>query len=166
MTKSALFVLAAVAAIAVLAMSACGGAKVQPPTTADGKPLTLVLLVDRGLEGKTPDEQIQLDQLGDFHQINLIAALKDAGYNASLIASAAEFKPAAALYLLKVAVVKYNPDAASLDVHYELYSTDPAAPFYAKDHGRASGVDWPKLVRVVDSEMIADVTNQLAAQPK
>jgi len=165
MSKKSILVYLAVAALAALVFSACGGGQ-KAPTTADGKPLTLVVLMDRGLDGKTPDEQNQLNQLGDFHETNLIAALKDRGYNASLITSAAEYKPAAGLYLLKVQVVKYNPGAASLDVHYELYSTDPAAPFYAKDGGRASSIDWPKLTRTVDAEMIADVTSQLAAQPK
>jgi hypothetical protein len=177
MLKKSILALA-VTLIAALALSACGGGQ-KAPTMADGKPLTLVVLVDRGLDGKTPDEQNQLNQLGDFHQTNLIAALKDKGYNASLINSAAEYQPAAGVYLLKVVVVKYNPGSkaarmmvgfgagsTSLDVHYELFSTDPATPFYAKDHGRASSVDWPKLVRVVDSEMIEDVTTQLAAQPK
>jgi hypothetical protein len=138
-----------------------------------------VVLVDRGLDGKTPEEQNQLNQLGEFQQTNLIAALKNAGYNASVITSAAEFQPSEGLYMLKVTVTKYNPGSkaarmmvgfgagtTSLDLHYELFSTDPAKPMYAKDHGRASSVDWPKLVRTVDSEMIADVTNQLAAKPK
>jgi hypothetical protein len=178
MSKKAVFLFAALAALAALAVSACGGGP-KAPTTPDGKPLTLVVLVDRGLDGKTPDQQNQLNQLGDFQQTNLIAALKDAGYNASLINSAGEYQPSAGLYLLKVTVVKYNPGSkaarmmvgfgagsTSLDLHYELYSTDPAAPFYSKDHGRASSVDWPKLVRTVDSEMITDITNQLAAQPK
>ena len=179
MTKKTLFALLTLVALAALALSACGGRAPKAPTTPDGKPLTLVVLMDRGLEGKTPDEQNQLNQLGDFHQTNLIAALKDAGYNASLITTTAEFQPAEGLFLLKVAVVKYNPGAkaarmmvgfgagsTSLDIHYELFSADPAAPFYAKDHGRASSVDWPRLVRVVDSEMIVDINNQLAAQPK
>ena len=178
MTKKTLFALLTLVALAALALSACGGRAPKAPTTPDGKPLTLVVLMDRGLEGKTPDEQNQLNQLGDFHQTNLIAALKDAGYNASLITTAAEFQPSEGLYLLKVAVVKYSQgsedagktgtgaSSTSLDVHYELYSTDPAAPFYAKDHGGVSSEDWPKLVRTVDLEMIADVGSQLAAQPK
>jgi hypothetical protein len=177
MSKKSILALVSVLALA-LVVSACGGG-VKAPTMADGKPLTLVVLMDRGLEGKTPDEQNQLNQLGDFHQNDLVNALKDAGYNASLIGSAAEFTPAAGVYMLKVAVVKYNPGSkaarmmvgfgagtTSLDVRYELFSTDPAAPFYAKDHGRASSVDWPKLVHVVDSDLVNDVTTQLAAQPK
>lgn len=178
MTKKTLFALLTLISLAAAAVFACGGGAPKAPTTPDGKPITFVVLMDRGLEGKTPDEQAHLDQLGEFHQTNIIAALKDAGYNASLITTAAEFQPSEGLYLLKVAVVKYNQgsedagktgtgaSSTSLDVHYELYSTDPAAPFYAKDHGRASSVDWPRLVRVVDSEMIVDINSQLAAQPK
>ncbi len=161
-----------VIALTALCFLSCGSS-VQAPKAPDGGPLTMVLAFDRGLEGKTQDQQNQLNQVGDFMEPNLIQWLRDAGYATEIVPGKEAFTPAPGKYLLAVKIVNYNPGSkaarmlvgfgagsGSLDVRYELMA-DPTQPIHAKEHGRASSRDWKPVCRRVNKDIVEDITNKL-----
>lgn len=152
------------------------GPSLKAPTTPDGQPTTIALLLERGLDDKTEDQIEQLNQLGDYMQSDLVNVLKNTGYNVEVVTEEQPFAPAPGKYLMTVEFVKYNPGSkaarimvgygagtCSLDLHYELKG-DTEEPLISKDHGRASSDDWDKIARRLNKEMVEDVTITLNAQ--
>ncbi|MFT3870300.1 MAG: DUF4410 domain-containing protein [Nibricoccus sp.] len=134
------------------------------------------VVIDRGLEGKTQDEQNQLNQVGERLEAYVIEIFKDNGVTATMIPSRDKFDPAVAPYLLIVKMVRYNAGskatrmvvgfgagAASLDIHYELFGAEKD-PLLTKDHGRGSSRDWTYVCRTLGKDIYKDVDAAISAK--
>lgn len=171
MSKPKWIVVVAMLAV-VAAAGGCGGS-LQAPRAPDGGPVGIDLLVDLALEGKDPDRQNQLQQIGDFMEPDITNRLRDTGYEVTAVGAAAEYVPAPGRYLLKIVVVDYNPGSkaarmlvgfgagsASLDIHYELVGEAPT-PIVSRDDGRASSKDWTNVIRRLDKDIVIHITDVL-----
>lgn len=154
-------------------IAVCCGPSIRAPKLGGGRKVLLQVYVDRGLEGKTPDQQNQHNQLGEYMELNLREMAADFGYETQQIASPDAFTPGDATYLLSIKVVNYNPGSkaarllvgfgagsASLDTHYDLIATDHQAIF-SKDHGRASSKDWRNICRRLNKDMLIAISEKL-----
>ncbi len=130
---------------------------------------TVSVVFDRGLDGKTQDQQNQLNQVGERLEAYVLEIFGDNGVKAEKIASREVFDPAKTHYLLTIRMVNYNPGskaarmlvglgagATSLDIHYELFSADKTQ-LLAKDHGRGSSRDWTYVCRTLGKDIFKDV---------
>lgn len=168
---------ASVLAVALAAVAVLGcGPGFKAPAAPSGGPMTLSIAFDRGLDGKTEDEQNQLNQLGEWMENDLVRMAGQGGYDARLVGPGEQLELGPGHYLLTIAVVKYNPGSkaarmlvgfgagsASLDVHYELRGAG-AAPLLADDHGRASSKDWNYVARKVNQDIMIAATQAIEAQ--
>lgn len=134
------------------------------------------VVIDRGLEGKTQDEQNQLNQVGERLEAYVIEIFADNGVTATMIPSREKFDPATAQYLLTVKMVRYNAGskaarmlvgmgagATSLDIHCELFGTEKD-PLWAKDLGRGSSRDWTYLCRTLGKDIYKEVDAVISAK--
>ncbi len=97
------------------------------------------------------------------------------GYKVRLLGAADEFKQGQGEYLLDVRIVRYRSGskaarlvvgfgagAASLDIHYEF--TDPQGrKMVSKDDGVGTSLDWQRLARKLNENMLAAIQQSLAS---
>jgi len=151
---------------------ACGPTIVAPKAP-DGSQVEIVVYFDRGLAGKTEDQQTQLNQLSDWMENNLVEMYTDVGYAVQKITALEQYTPGPGRYLLTVATVNYNPGSkaarmlvgfgagsAALDTHYE-FKGENGKSMIAKDHGRPSGRDWKHIAKALNQDMLMEITRLL-----
>jgi hypothetical protein len=160
--------------IAVVCLGCGPGFKA--PAAPTGQAMTLSVVFDRGLDGRTEDQQNQLNQLGEWMENDLLRMARQGGYDARLIGPGDQLELGPGHYLLTVVFTDYNPGSkaarmlvgfgagsAALDVHFELRGAGEA-PLLVRDHGRASSKDWNYIARKVNQDMLIAVSDAIAAQ--
>ena len=139
--------------------------------------IVIAVLSDRGDPATMNEKQFAMrNQVGEWMEKDLLKLLSKAGYEARLIGKAEEFQPAAGQYLLKVAIVSYNPGskaarmmvgygagATSLDTRAELVD-QKGATLLTEEFGVGSSRDWHYSTRKVNEQTVAAVTNRLRQQ--
>ena len=88
----------------------CVPRAMKAPQAANGKPISLCLVMDRGIHAGMNDKaKEEYNTVGNFMAVDFIQMAKRAGYQASLLDDARNFHAAPSAYLLKVRIRKYNP---------------------------------------------------------
>ncbi len=164
--------------LTVVLLAAGCGSKIIAPTTPDGGRVSLAVYFDRGLEGKTEDQQNQLNQLGDWMEADLVRMYNQYGYKVEQITSPDQYTPTPGHYFLSVTTVNYNPGSkaarmmvgmgagsASLDTHYELKDQEGKV-LITKEHGRASSKNWTHIARQLNLDMLVEITPILGGEVK
>lgn len=161
--------------LAALVALGCGPG-FRAPAAPSGGSMTLSVVFDRGLDGKTEDQQNQLNQLGEWMEQDLLRMARQGGYDARLVGPGDQLELGPGHYLLHILFVNYNPGSkaarmlvgfgagsAALDIHYELRGAGQAVVL-AQDHGRASAKDWNYIARKVNQDVMIAVSDAIAAR--
>lgn len=158
--------------LGLLAWSACGG-RHAAPTMPNGKPLAVLVFMDRTLAPETPPEKAsQLQEVADFMEPDLLAVLRDFGYDAAVASGAVS--PVEGQYTLRVQITEYNggskaarmfvgfgAGAARLESHFELIGPNGAS-YTSGSPGASTGrTSWQRVVRKVNQEIVAAVNMRL-----
>jgi hypothetical protein len=128
------------------------------------------IVFDRGAEGLDAGHARERDQLGSFMDRDLVrvfARFSKQGYQAELINSANDFKPAPGSYLLNVKITEYNAGSKAtrmivgfgaggmtLKTKIELLD-ESRKSLLSKEESSFSGREWRNVARKVN-ELIAD----------
>jgi hypothetical protein len=158
--------------LGLLAFTACGGRQ-HAPTLASGKRLAVLVFLDRTLAPETPPEKVsQLQEVADFLEPDLLAVLRDSGYDAAVVSGV---QPGGeGQYTLKVQITEYNggskaarmfvgfgAGSARLDTHFELLGPNGAS-YTSGSPGASTGrSSWQRVVRKVNQEIVAAVNIRL-----
>jgi hypothetical protein len=170
------------AVVMMVVLSACAKApkdasgKAESGKASSVKGTNVLVLIDRGIEPSFTNYQVNnRDQIGDFMERDLPAVLKKSGFNARLIDTRSEYKPAAGSYLLTVKITNYNAGsavarrfvgfgagAATMDTHFELFGND-SKPLLSDNQSVGSGRDWKRVVRKVNELTTKAVVKKVSA---
>ena len=159
----------------VLWLSGCVASSGSAPMARSGAQVEILLLSDRGdpaaMNGYVAKA---VADLAPFMEKDLLEQLNRAGYRARQIKDRGEFTPGNGVYLLATRIVNYNPGSsaarmlvgfgagsASLDNHYELFSTG-SQPVLSWDDGVGTSEHWSKLCRKLNSNAVKRLNGQLA----
>ena len=158
--------------LGLLALGACGG-RHAAPTMPSGKPLVVLVFMDRTLAPETPPEKAsQMQEVADYMEPDLLAVLRDSGYDAAVVSGAA---PAVeGQYTLKVQITEYNggskaarmfvgfgAGSARLESHFELIGPNGTS-YTSGSPGASTGrTSWQRVVRKVNQEIVAAVNVRL-----
>jgi hypothetical protein len=131
--------------------------------------LAVLVFMDRTVSPETPPEKVsQLQEVADFMEPDLLALLRDAGYDAAVVSG--EAQPAAGQYKLNVQITEYNggskaarmfvgfgAGAARLATHFELFG--PTGTSYTSGSpGASTGrTSWQRVARKVNQEIVSAV---------
>jgi len=158
-----------------LMLGACGGRQ-GAPTLANGQRLAIMVFLDRTVAPETPPEKVQqLQQVQDWMEPDLLAVLRDAGYDAASIqATDAAGASAPGRYTLRVQIMNYNggskaarmfvgwgAGSARLDTHFELVGPNGQSYVSGSPGVSTSRSDWQHVVRKVNQEIVASVNLRL-----
>ncbi|MEW5908440.1 MAG: DUF4410 domain-containing protein [Thermodesulfobacteriota bacterium] len=130
----------------------------------------IAVYLDRGGDDKATK------QMGSWMEGDLKNVLqRRGGYPVRIISSRDEFKTGQGEYLVTVRILRYNPGSkaariiigfgagyASLDVHYELIGPS-GNTLISKDDGCATSLDWQRLGRKLNENILAAVKPRIAA---
>jgi hypothetical protein len=158
--------------LALLALGACGGRQ-SAPTLASGKRLAVLVSLDRTVAPETPPEKAtQLQEVADFMEPDLLAVLRDSGYDAAVVSGAAQ--PVEGQYTLKVKITDYNggskaarmfvgfgAGAARLESQFELIGPNGASYTQGAPGAATGRSSWQRVVRKVNQEIVAAVNVRL-----
>lgn len=165
---------ASIAAL-LFTLSACGGRQ-GAPTLPNGQKLAIMVFLDRTAAPETPPEKLQqLQQVQDWMEPDLLALLRNAGYDAAAISSMdANGASAPGRYALRVQVMSYNggskaarmfvgfgAGAARLDAHFELVGPNGQSYVSGSPGSSSGGGEWQRAVRKVDQEIVAAINLRL-----
>jgi len=155
--------------------SACGGRQ-GAPTLPNGQRLSIMVFLDRSVAPETPPEKVQqLQQVQDWMEPDLLALLRNAGYDAAgIMTMDAAGAGAPGRYTLRVQILNYSggskaarmfvgfgAGAARLDTHFELVGPNGQS-YVSGSPGTATGrADWQRVVRKVNQEIVAAVNMRL-----
>jgi Domain of unknown function (DUF4410) len=153
-------------------LTACGGRQ-SAPTLASGKRLAVLVFMDRTLAPETPAEKAtQMAEVADFMEPDLLAVLRDSGYDAAVVAGAAQ--PVEGQYTLKVQITEYNggskaarmfvgfgAGAARLESHFELIGPNGTSYTQGSPGASTGRTSWQRVVRKVSQEIVAAVNVRL-----
>jgi hypothetical protein len=168
------FGLAALIMFLAVVFISCAAHVQKAPTAASGKPITIYVLIDRGIQRSFTDYQVQnRQQVGDWMDQDLPRVLQGAGYEARLINKRSEYKNAPDTYLLTVKITDYNPGAkavrmfvgygagaASMETSYELHGKGGKVVTSGKQ-GVGSGRDWRNVIRKINELTTDAITEKL-----
>jgi hypothetical protein len=152
-----------------LALTACGGHPAAP-TLPNGHKLAIMVFLDRTGAPETPPEKLeQLQQVSDWMEPDLLALLRDSGYDAASVAGV-DAGAGPGSYTLHVQIVDYNggskaarmfvgfgAGAARLSTHFELLGPNGSSYISGTPGVSTSRADWKHVVRKVDQEIVAAV---------
>jgi hypothetical protein len=155
-------------------LSACGGRGGSAVTMPNGSRVAIMLFSDRGVTAETPPEKAdQLNQLGEWMESDLIAILKNTGYDATLVQSR-DTPTGVGSYLLRVQILEYNggskaarmfvgfgAGAARLNTHYELVGPGGSVYLTAAPNASTGRGDWKHAVRKIDQDTVMAVNTRL-----
>jgi hypothetical protein len=158
--------------LGLLALAACGSRQ-SAPTLPNGKRLAVLVFLDRTLAPETPaDKATQMAEVADFMEPDLLAVLRDSGYDAAVVAGGAQ--PVDGQYTLKVQITEYNggskaarmfvgfgAGAARLESHFELIGPNGASYTSGSPGSSTSRSSWQRVVRAVNQEIVAAVNVRL-----
>ena len=158
--------------LGLLAISACGGRQ-SAPTLPGGKRLAVLVYMDRTVTPETPPEKAsQLQEVADFMEPDLLALLRDSGYDAAVASGDAQ--PTPGQYKLNVQITEYNggskaarmfvgfgAGSARLESHFELFGPNGAS-YTSGSPGASTGrTSWQRVARKVNQEIVAAVSMRL-----
>ena len=158
--------------LAVSAFSACGSRQ-SAPTLPGGRRLAVLVFMDRTAGPETPPEKLsQLQEVADFMEPDLLALLRDSGYDAAVASGDAQ--PTAGQYKLNVQITEYNSGSkaarmfvgfgagsARLQSHFELFGSNGAS-YTAGSPGASTGrTSWQRVARKVNQEIVSAVSVRL-----
>jgi hypothetical protein len=168
---ASLLVIGLLAATA-MSLSACGG-RHAAPTLPSGKPLAVLVFMDRTVAPETPPEKAsQLKEVADYMEPDLLAVLRESGYDAAVVSGAV---PAVeGQYTLHVQITEYNggskaarmfvgfgAGSARLESHFELIGPNGTS-YTSGSPGSSTGrTSWQRVVRKVNQEIVAAVNVRL-----
>lgn len=147
---------------------------------ADAGKYSLSILMDPGVEGLPANEAKSRQQISDWMGGDAVRVFagRGGGYKAQLITAKDQFKAGPDTLLLTVKIVKYNPGSkaarmivgfgagsCSLDIHYELRGAGKD-PVLSADDGVGSSVEWNRLARKLNENMLRAVNAKLASAAK
>ncbi|OGP59454.1 MAG: hypothetical protein A2V65_03940 [Deltaproteobacteria bacterium RBG_13_49_15] len=131
---------------------------------------SIAVYLDRGGDDKAT-KQMGAWMEGDIK--NVLA--RRGGYNVRIISSRDEFKSGQGEYLVTLKIIRYNPGSkaariivgfgagyASLDIHYELIGPS-GNTLISKDDGCATSLDWQRLGRKLNENILAAIQPRIAA---
>lgn len=159
----------------IAGVSACGGHR-GGPTLPNGQRLAIMVFVDRGVaEGTEPGKVQQLQQVNDWLEPDLLAVLRDSGYEAASVASVdGAGGPAPGRYALRVRITDYNAGSkaarmfigwgagkARLAAQFELIGPNGTSYIAGEPEAATGRTDWKHAVRKVDQEIVAAVNVRL-----
>jgi len=134
------------------------------------------VLFDRGLEGKTEEQQKQYIQVGDYFEPYFVKHFTRAGFVIEKITSREQFDPAAGGYLLTVKTANYNPGSkaarmlvgmgagvTTMKIQFEVFGADKEA-LLSKEQERGSSRDWKFLCSKLSDDALDAVKPVLAAK--
>lgn len=115
-------------------------------------------------------------QIGERMERDLKNVLDKRGnYSSRIISSRDDFKQDSGEYLLNVRIVRYNPGSkaarmivgfgagsCSLDIHYEFIGSK-GNTLISKDDGVGSSLDWQRLARKLNENILESVQTRLKA---
>lgn len=158
--------------LGLLAFTACGGRQ-SAPTLPSGKPVAVLVYLDRTVAPETPPEKAtQLAEVADFMEPDLLAVLRDSGYDAAVVSGAAQ--PVEGQYTLKVQITEYSggskaarmfvgfgAGAARLESHFELIGPNGVSYTQGSPSASTGRTSWQRVVRKVNQEIVAAVNVRL-----
>lgn len=158
--------------LGLLAFTACGGRQ-SAPTLPSGQRVAVLVFLDRSVAPETPPEKIsQLQEVADFMEPDLLALLRNAGYDAAVASGPAQ--PAPGQYTLRVQITEYNggskaarmfvgygAGAARLDTHFELIGPNGQSYTQGSPGASTGRTNWQRVVRKVNQEIVAAVNVRL-----
>jgi hypothetical protein len=129
--------------------------------------------MDRTVAPETPAEKVtQIAEVADFMEPDLLAVLRDSGYDAAVVSGAAQ--PVDGQYTLKVQITEYNggskaarmfvgfgAGAARLESHFELIGPNGASYTQGSPGASTGRTSWQRVVRKVNQEIVAAVNVRL-----
>jgi hypothetical protein len=177
-------------ALALSLVTGCGTTSQNSPASgkgaapsggkfADAGKYSLSVLMDPGLEGLPANEANSRKQISDWMGGDAVRVFAGrGGYKTQLITSKDKFTAGPDTLLLTVKIVKYNPGSkaarmivgfgagsCSLDIHYELHGAGKD-PILSADDGVGSSVEWNRLARKLNENMLRAVNAKLASAAK
>jgi hypothetical protein len=140
------------------------------PEIAARENANIAIYLDRGGDDKATK------QMGSWMEGDLKNVLqRRGGYTARIISSREDFKTGQGEYLVTTRIIRYNPGSkaariiigfgagyASLDVHYELIGPS-GNTLISKDDGCATSLDWQRLGRKLNENILAAIQPRIAA---
>ena len=158
--------------LGLLAVSACGGRQ-SAPTLPSGKRLAVLVFMDRTVSPETPPDKVsQLQEVADFMEPDLLALLRNAGYDAAV--ASGDAPPAAGQYKLNVQITDYNggskaarmfvgfgAGSARLESHFELFGPNGASYTSGSPGASTSQASWQRTARKVNQEIVSAVSVRL-----
>ena len=152
----------------VLVVIAVLGFGISLTTWARGSGERIAIYLDSGNDDR------ENRQMGARMQLDLKNVLeRRGGYSSRILRSRDEFKAGQGEYLLDVKIVRYNSGSkaariivgfgagtCTLDIHYELIGPG-GNTLISKDDGCASSLDWQRLARKLNENMLAAIQAQL-----
>ncbi len=164
-------------AFAILFLSSlvlsCGGG-VKAPKSADGKPITLFVFVDRGIKDTTPaDKHAGLNELGEWLEKDIVRTFEAGGYTVKLIKERGAYTYGTGEFLMTYEVENYSPaDPAyaaerglgtgevSMDAYAELF-TDSDQPLLKRKDGFTTSRGWQFAAETVNKKILPDVSKRI-----
>ncbi len=139
-------------------------------TASSGAQEQINILLDPGSNAR------EYRQMGTRMERDLKNVLEKRGhYQAPILRTRDEFKQGKGDYLLTVKIVRYNAGSkaarivvgfgagtCSMDIHYELIGPQ-GNTLLSKDDGCASGLDWQRLARKLNENILAAIQTRLSA---
>lgn len=159
--------------VIALLVSACGGG-MKAPKGADGKPVTLFVLLDRGIKDTTPEEKkAGLNELGAWLEKDIVRRFEDGGYSVKLIQDKGVYTYGANEFLMTYEVVRYEPPdpayqaevglgtgGVSIDCYAELFK-DTDQPLLQRKDGFTSSRGWQFTAGEVNKKILPDVSRRI-----
>jgi hypothetical protein len=168
-----LLVLGLLAMSLSLSLSTGCGSRQSAPTLPSGKRLAVLVFLDRTVAPDAPADKVtQLQEVADFMEPDLLAVLRDSGYDAAVVSGAAP--QVEGQYTLKVQITEYNggskaarmfvgfgAGAARLESHFELIGPNGVSYTQGSPGSSTSRTSWQRVVRKVNQEIVAAVNVRL-----
>lgn len=162
-------------ALAFSGLMACAS-RPKAPTTPSGQRLAVMVFLDRTVPPETdPAKAQQLQQVNDFLEPDLVAVLRDSGYEAASVTSVDSAGAGApGRYTLRVRITDYNggsmaarmaigfgAGSARLATEFELLGPSGQSYITGAPQSSTGRTDWRRTVRKVDQEIVAAVNVRL-----
>lgn len=161
----------------ILMVTGCASPS-RAPLTETGEKTEIYVISNRGNPDEMTERQYrQRNEVGAWMETDLLRMLRRTGYEARLISTRGEFRPAPGRYLLTVSIdsyhagssaarafVGYGAGAATLDNSYALYGTGEQ-PLLEWEDGVGTSQQWTRLPRALNQNTVRRVTEYLRAKP-